>query len=608
MGIFQAAYQTYQSYAHLAGVAEGKQKALTPVSHMVQNAHIEITITDEGVFQGAIAVPKEDAATLIPATMESANRTSGICPHPLCDYLVYLAQYGGEKYAAYCAQLAQWDESEFSHQKVRAVRRYITGGSIVADLVAVGLVTPGEDGAPGSGKIEGAAYDKCLVRWRVTPNSSGNSMDCWRDSSLFASFDSFYQALLGQREQALCLISGQMDIPCQAHPKGVVRFSNGAKLISANDSAGFTYRGRFTQPEQALSIGYVASQKAHSALRWLVDNESVFLGGRAFLCWNPQGAPVPQEMNWGLEIKKDSDFISYQNQLRETLRGCQEQLKGPKSVVVAALEAATTGRLSVTYYNELRGSDFLARLEHWYSTCCWDTRGYGVRAPMLRRLITYAFGTQHGQFIEADDSVLREHVQQMLHCMLEARPIPQNIVGALVNKASRPLANDINSREEVLWNTCALVRKYRNDRAKTAGENEEVWKLALNTEESNRSYLFGRLLAVAEQVERSTYDRGEGREPNAIRMQAVFSQRPLYAWRIIEEKLNPYFARMAPGLQAYFKNILGEILDKLQADRGDLNQKLQDVYLLGYYHQRSALKKKKEAKQVEGNEDEHFAE
>lgn len=116
----------------------------------------------------------------------------------------------------------------------------------------------------------------------------------------------------------------------------------------------------------------------------------------------------------------------------------------------------------------------------------------------------------------------------------------------------------------------------------------------------------GRLLAVAEQVERATYDREEKRDPNAIRMQAVFAQRPLYAWRIIEEKLNPYYARLKPGLRAYFKNLVGEILDKLpEPDDPTLPQRLEDVYLLGYYQQRTALTRKKENTVTEEKNDEY---
>ena len=118
--------------------------------------------------------------------------------------------------------------------------------------------------------------------------------------------------------------------------------------------------------------------------------------------------------------------------------------------------------------------------------------------------------------------------------------------------------------------------------------------MALDTLNPDRSYLFGRLLAVAEHVERSTYGKDEGRETNAIRMQTVFAQRPMYAWRIIEERLNPYFARLTPSLRGYYKNLIGGIAENLDLDDPALNSPLDDVYLLGYYHQRTALFTKKE--------------
>lgn len=46
--------------------------------------------------------------------------------------------------------------------------------------------------------------------------------------------------------------------------------------------------------------------------------------------------------------------------------------------------------------------------------------------------------------------------------------------------------------------------------------------MSLDKEKKDRSYQFGRLLAVMEKVERDTYT-DEGREPNAIRMQSVFA-------------------------------------------------------------------------------------
>ena len=119
-------------------------------------------------------------------------------------------------------------------------------------------------------------------------------------------------------------------------------------------------------------------------------------------------------------------------------------------MVVAALDAATTGRLSVTYYNQLMASDFLARIERWYETCCWDSRRFGVQAPPLKRIVDCAFGTERTQFFETDGHVLREQIQRLLPCILDERPVPKDIVRALVNRAGTPLAYQGANRETLL--------------------------------------------------------------------------------------------------------------------------------------------------------------
>lgn len=111
--------------------------------------------------------------------------------------------------------------------------------------------------------------------------------------------------------------------------------------------------------------------------------------------------------------------------------------------------------------------------------------------------------------------------------------------------------------------------------------------MALDKENTNRSYLFGRLLAIADTVERKTYGENENRETNALRMQKAFALRPLSGWRILEEKLEPYYNRLEPGLRRYFRHLTQEIADKLPASEENLNRKLDDVYLLGYYHQKA---------------------
>ena len=123
--------------------------------------------------------------------------------------------------------------------------------------------------------------------------------------------------------------------------------------------------------------------------------------------------------------------------------------------------------------------------------------------------------------------------------------------------------------------------------------------MALDKNCSDRSYLFGRLLAIAEAVENSTYTDEDRRETNALRMQKAFSLRPMMTWRLLEEKLEPYYKQLSPGLYQYYRKMIQEITDKISASDGNLNQKLDDIYLLGYYHQRAYRKEKSDKQETD---------
>ena len=142
MGLLQAALRTYESQAHLAGVPVEGKETLTPISHTIQKAQIEIIIDEDGSFREAKPVPKAQSRTIIPVTEESAGRTSGKGrSHPLSDQLQYLSPINEDHHKAYLELLERWAQSEYSHPKVRAVLRYIQGGTILKDLCAAGVIS-----------------------------------------------------------------------------------------------------------------------------------------------------------------------------------------------------------------------------------------------------------------------------------------------------------------------------------------------------------------------------------------------------------------------------------------------------------------------------------
>ncbi len=592
MGLLQKAIETYDAMEGLAGIYETGKEPLAPIGHIVTKAQIEITIDAQGRFVEAKAAEK-DMKIIIPVTEESAGRTSSPAAHALCEQLGYLLGLDQEKLALYTQQLERWVQSDAAHPKAAAVLRYVSSGSMYADLNAAGLLTLQD------GKLKN---EKDLVCWRVV-GLGADSGPVWTDVSLMRAYSTYYLRQK-QREAQLCMLTGEQTAITWQHLKGVFSLNGNAKIISANDSSNYTYRGRFEKPEEAASVGYIASQKAHNALKWLISTQGTIHGERAFVCWNPQGKPLPKVTSPLVFPSEDTpaipEYRSYQEALRKRLEGYQHELKAEEQVVIASFDAATAGRLAVTYYNELLGSDFLERLVAWDESCCWIDSKYGIYSPLLYHIITFAFGTQRGEDgkVEADNKLVALHMQRLLACRIDGAAFPLDIMKALVTKAgSLQTYSKANSRR-LLFTACAAIRKYHID------HDREVLTMALEPERKDRSYQWGRLLAVMEKLERDTYDASESRETNAIRMQSVFVQRPGYAAKIIMDQLkSAYYPRLSVGARIYYDRLIGEIMEQLsQFSPDEYNKPLTEMYLPGYYLQKNAFYTKKEETEDENDE------
>ena len=619
MGLMQAAVDTYEMLEKkYAGKMEENQSTLAPISHILTTAQIEITLDENGNYLSGILVDKSEPKIIIPVTEESSGRTSSPCAHPLCDQLGYIAGYNEEKFQLYVDQLAEWTESSYSHPLLPPVLKYVKGRTILHDLTRSGVISLMPDGKPEN--------EKMLVRWRVS--FPGGAIECWRDKDLFKAFISYYMDKKKGGKTDICMISGK-DMPIASqHPKGIIAINGNAKLISANDNNGFTYRGRFQNDEQALSISYEMSQKAHNALRWLVSDQGVhtlypgtgrrkdisygeegertqiIYGGRTFLCWNPNGKRVCSGtdlfMSTSVPIFEKTD---YQKELKKTLAGFKTLLPDTEKVIIAAFDAATTGRLAVTYYNELSGSDYLQRLHDWDKECCWYRGKYGYNTPKLIQIVNNAFGVQRTEKgitqMRADDRVVRQQMQRLVACRIDSRRIPLDVVKALVNHASSPQAYDENVWRNIVFTACAVLNMHYGYRKAISerGDMDMGWTL----EEENRSFQFGRLLAAMEKVEQDYYyQSGEGSEDKKPRMTTAikalnrFRQRPFSTYASVQNHLfSAYIPRLSQSSRIRYEKLKGEIIDRISRfPKDDLDKPLEDLYLLGYDLQRNAFFKK----------------
>ncbi len=593
MGLFQKAIETYDAMQPIVGKKDViLDEVLAPVGYIITTAKIEITVDEKGNF---IRARKIDEKIPIPCTEKSSGRSSGLVAHPLCDNLGYVTEEDGEKHALFLAEVKAWNSSEYSDAKLNAIYSYLNKSHVLSDCKNDGVIELDDK--------NNIKNNKDIVTWRVE-GLGENSGAVHEDTNLMKKYAMYYKSRSRECKEELCMVTGKYQRIATQHIKGVSNFSGNAKLISSNDTLNYTYQGRFLSSDEAMTMGYEASQKAHNALKWLISNFGVSVGERRMICWNPEGKKIPK-FNLPLLPTTDQHKVipsDYKEHLRQIVNGYKRDLPDNNTVVLSAFDAATPGRLSITYYNEFRAGDFMDRLYNWDSICCWYDTRWGVQSPSLYQIVNCAFGTQRESGkVECDSKVMGQQLQRLVSCRLDGAMFPRDILKNLVAKASNLQIYTKNNADKVLFIACAVVKKTRHDYLK------EEWKMALDENLSDRSYQFGRLLAVLEKIEKDTYRNGEERETNAkretnaIRSQFFYSNRPLTAFTQIMTSLKTgYYPRLSANTKVYYEKLIGEIMEKVSlSEKEILDKPLTETYLLGYYLQKNLLYTKKGTETIE---------
>lgn len=668
----QKLYDTYNQCTAWIGEYDLKsgKRPLAPVCHIAINAHVEVTLDEDGNIQNARPITNQnDMTTIVPATEDSASKTSGIDPHPLIDKLQYVAgdfiecggtlpkpyQGEGEKkkdpkkiHEAYCNELREWCNSGFSHPKARAVLKYIEKGTLVKDLARFGVLHLGADGKFLAKKdvqrnkddqdifaVPGMTDQQvAVVRWRVEIDD-GTETDTWRDETLWQSWQNYYLNKKKAESRAFCYVTGEEAILTNKHPKYIRRKGDNPKLISSNDKEMINYYGRLESADASCLIGLETSQKAHNALAWLIDRQGkVFeeegkkrAPGLTILAWEASAQKeIPQPFQNSTEFVIDKDASdeeaekpivgqTFATRLNKAMLGYKADLKESKGIYIIALDALSQGRMAVTYYQEFEPAVYLENIEKWHRQCAWEhyyLSRYPKTKPFAPALLEIAEAI-HGA--KAGAKIKHHTVSRLLPCIVEGRSLPRDVVEVAVRQASKRMGlHDPDDRkyrgdDEYTWRkaltvACALVKKHMIENNKFPKEKEN--DMSLDPTNTNRDYLYGRLLAIADHLEAKALRDEEGKQKrptNAARMMQQFSQRPYRTWKQIHDSLPPYFWRLKSGTANWYKDQLAEVCSKFVPEEFKSDDPLTGEYLLGYYCQWQELQKYRKAADKSGGED-----
>lgn len=641
MNWIESLSRTYDNCIEHVGIeVEGSSELLLPLSHTTQNAHIEVTLDENSRFVSARVIKKDDQKTLVPCSEASGGRAgSKPTPHPLCDKLQYLAgdfiNYGGtvtsgfsndprEPHRNYLKLLSDW-QNKFPHPKIQVVLNYVRLGRLIQDLVEYKVI-PSINNDGGREVFLDNWIDKvgtapeifnylpadsspqdAFVRWAVIIPGSPE-FHIARDQGIWAIWNEYYKST--QNFKGLCYVTGEQSTLAVQHPAKLRHAADKAKLISANDGSGFTFRGRFTDQEgsQTCGVSFDITQKAHNALRWLIARQGKRFGDQAIVAWAISGAPIPnalvstpdlfddQELlTAGLSLEETPIYAANTGQtialaLRSKISGYLSVLGDTTDIVVLSLDSATPGRMAISYYRELTSSEYLERIEMWHTETAW-IQNFGkakrfIGAPSPYDIAQCAYGNR------VDDKLRSATYRRLLPCIIENRPIPEDLVTSCLQRAINRQGSEHWEWEKALGIACALYRKQQHQ------INHHQHTMSLERDRTTRSYLYGRLLAVADVLEHTALrSAGENRDTNAARFMQRFASRPYETWKNIYLSLDPSRRRLnanSPALLRLYESEIDEIKNLFGTEDFRTDTKLEGEFLLAYHCQRTALYSKKE--------------
>ena len=584
---------------------------------------IELLLSKESVLLEARLLP-EGETIQFPVTEDSVARSSGVAPHPLVDSASYVIQDEGKRSVAYMEQMENWlayDDNDF----VRIIHDFLKQPKVL-DAVKQKMKDSEEDEEEKQ-KKNGPAFDfeKVFFTFSVENYDGLKNISVSENSDLQARYKAYVEYLNANdpsKEKIICNLSGKEDYLCIKHQPlmGTARL---VSQITANDE---NYRGRFMTADQSIKIGMETSQKIHLMAKYLLSGKETrrWLGEQAnMVSWfsNDLSNAVAfdpsksAEMPAGIfekllaEQKDESDAPAIADEITENIvksfTNGKQLFSDDATYYIAIFDKISNGRVAAKYFRSLSGSRLKDNLVAWQKKYHW--RGFSKDnwdkefTPSPRRMVLAAYGVERDGMLEiAKNDFLKNQYQNIVTALVEGRAVPRNFGKALaVNIRHRQ--NYDKTWMEVLFCALAVLK-----------DKGGMKNPMLNRENTDRSYLFGRLLASFEYLEKSTFSKGDERSTNAEKMWTSYTNHPATMMLRLRNLMIPYERKLersdeALKRMAYF-NAMREIREatnmlheSYNMDSVEVNRPLDYGFIFGYEAQRQAFYsgKNKDVKEIE---------
>ena len=225
----------------------------------------------------------------------------------------------------------------------------------------------------------------------------------------------------------------------------------------------------------------------------------------------------------------------------------------------------------------------------------WDNPIIVTTMVEFLETVMSARGTKLRKFHNMADSVI---------IFDEIQSLPMNTIN-LFNEIVSFLSKITNSTILLCSATQPLLEKTKRENlllsekpdliAETESYEDKLRRtrtMYLEPNRDDRDYLYGRLLALADNFEESVL-RKQGvkdRPTNAIKLMSNFTAKPYTTWSTLWKQLMPYLKSANGG--SWFRNEVDDVMALFKEGDFEDNKALSPMFLLGYSCQRRASKRK----------------
>lgn len=392
-------------------------------------------------------------------------------------------------------------------------------------------------------------------------------------------------------EQGLCLVTGERDSIIRLHYKVALKgVTMGAQpLISMNDQTSFRSYGSAPK-DPAAQIGERAAFAYATALNGLLADPShrQSIGLDTLVYWAEGGGEKEAELFSLASNPTGDDNENLSAIMEHVARGSLPDIDGiawerPFYILCLSPNAA---RISVRFFYVEHFGNILANLAEHYANLEIDSSP-GSRDGKFKHLpywILLSETTIKG--VAADAAPLLGG--QLLNSILTGSAYPMTLYNAIL---ARIRAGDEVSRPKAATVKATLMRNFHNNN--NNNKESEVTTVALNPDSKDRAYTLGRLFAAVEHLQGAA--NGASTIHDGYFSSATASPGSVFP-RLLG--LSEHHKVDNPGLQVVYEKRKGELIDILEIDDDPYpsshNLENQGKFILGYYHQKRDLYKKKE--------------